>query len=1187
MLQGWVIVAVALGYIGLLFLVASYGDRLRDRSRVPGAATQEAASQGLGAAGRTRLMIYPLSLAIYCTSWTFFGSVGSVSRTGYEFLTIYIGPVLMIGLFSPLLIRVVRLAKAQNITSIADFIAARYGKGQAVAATVALIAIVGTIPYIALQLKAVSSSLETILAHIAPAGDLASPLLGDLALFVALSMATFAVLFGTRHIDATEHQDGLMLAIAAESIVKLFAFLAVGIFVTFWMFGGPGALFEAARQQSPNAAIFTRELPFDTVVITTLLSFVAIILLPRQFHVAVVENNNEGEIKRAVWLFPLYLILINLFVVPIALAGMIMFPAGSIDSDMFVLALPLQSGSSIFTIAAFVGGLSAATAMVIVESVALSIMVSNDIVMPLVLQRREALLSGRENVGSLLLMVRRLAIFAILLLAYLYYRAAGEAQLFAIGILAFAAIAQLAPAFFGGLFWRRATAGGAIAGMSAGILIWFYTLLLPTFADIGFVGQRILTEGPWGFTALRPQHLLGLELSPLVHGVVWSLTINILCYIGFSLRREPSPIERMQANTFVPADLTPMAPSFRLWRSSVTVEELTATVARYLGEERTRAAFESFAATHRISLEPKDEADFRLVRYAEHSLASAIGAASSRLVLSLLLRKRTVSTKAALKLLDDANAAIQYNREILQTALDHVRQGIAVFDRDLQLICWNRQFGEILDLPPSLIRAGVGLAEILRFNSQRGDVKPERIEDFVRAQIERYVSGKEPFMERFAEAGMVIEVRANHMPDGGIVTTFTDITASVEAAEALERSNETLERRVRERTEELTLLNVALARAKGEADAANISKTKFLAAASHDILQPLNAARLYVTSLIERGSRDDRKLVDNIDASLEAVEEIFSALLDMSRLDTGAMRPEMSSFRIDDMMRQIELEFAPLAAAKGIELKYMSCSLVVRSDRRLLRRLVQNLISNAIKYTPAGKVLVGCRRKGPNLRIDVYDTGVGIPVSKRRDIFIEFHRLDQGARIARGLGLGLSIVERIARVLTVAVDVEGTRRGGSHFAVTVPRSNASPVALPARNEGRVDPSQLAGTTAVCIDNEPAVLDGMAILLRGWGCEVIKAPDLETALQGVTESPTTPNGLLVDYHLDHGNGIDAIIALRDRLGPLPAILITADRTPAVRDRARAEDIQLLNKPLKPAALRALLAQWRMMRGAAAE
>ena len=1169
MLQGWVVIAVALAYIGLLFLIASYGDRTR----------------GLGREGRARLLIYPLSLAIYCTSWTFFGSVGFASRTGFDFLAIYVGPALMIGLFAPLLMRIVRLAKTQNITSIADFIAARYGKGQAVAATVALIAIIGSIPYIALQLKAVSSSLETILAHTTSGTEVTRPLLGDIALFVALSMATFAVLFGTRHINATEHQDGLMLAVATESIVKLIAFLAVGIFVTFWMFDGPVAVFKEAMQHPTTAAIFSREPRIDTLIAMTLLSFVAFILLPRQFHVAVVENNNRGEIKRAVWLFPLYLVLINLFVVPIALAGLLIFSAGKVDSDMFVLALPLESGSNLFTIIAFVGGLSAATAMVIVESVALSIMVSNDLIMPLVLHRRGTLISGRENVGSLLLTVRRLAIFAILLLAYVYYRSAGEAQLASIGLLSFAAIAQLAPAFFGGLLWRRATAGGAIAGMTVGFFVWAYTLFLPTLSDIGVIGERILTDGPWGLAVLRPQHLLGLELPPLVHGVIWSLLFNIVCYIGFSLRREPSPIERLQANTFVPSDFTPMTPSFRLWRSSVTVEELTTTVSRYLGEERTHSAFAAFAGAERISLEPKEEADFRLVRHAEHILASAIGGASSRLVLSLLLRKRTVSTKAALKLLDDANAAIQYNREILQTALDHVRQGIAVFDKDLQLICWNRQFGEIIDLPPGLIRVGVGLADILRFNStRRGDLSADRAEQFVSTQIERYMSGNEPFLERFSE-GVVIEVRSNQMPDGGIATTFTDITASVEAAEALERSNETLERRVRERTEELTRLNAALAHAKGEAEAANISKTKFLAAASHDILQPLNAARLYVTSLTERGTQEDRRLVDNIDASLEAVEEILVALLDMSRLDTGALRPEFANFRIDELLHQIELEFAPLAAAKGLELTFMPCALVVRSDRRLLRRLIQNLVSNAIKYTPEGRVLVGCRRRGNDLRIDVYDTGVGIPQSKWRDIFVEFRRLDQGARIARGLGLGLSVVERVARVLDCKIELESEAGGGSHFAVAVPRSNEAPIELPARDQVRVDSSQLAGITALCVDNEPSVLDGMETLLSGWGCQVLKSADLASALTAVSESSLMPNGLLVDYHLDQGNGIEAIAALRHHYGDLPAILITADRSPAVREQAREENIQVLHKPIKPAALRALLAQWRVLRVAA--
>ena len=550
--------------------------------------------------------------------------------------------------------------------------------------------------------------------------------------------------------------------------------------------------------------MLTRIPSFTGFFATTVLSLFAILLLPRQFHVGVVENHNEAEIRRASWLFPIYLVLINLFVMPIALAGLLSFPTGHTDADMFVLALPLRANSELFTLIAFVGGLSAATAMVIVESVALAIMVSNDIVMPLILKRRAASAGEPRDAGAQLLTVRRIAIFAILLLAYIYYRSAGPAQLASIGLLSFAAIAQLTPAFFGGLIWRRGTAPGAIAGMTAGILVWAYTLLLPSISDAGIVGAHILSAGPFGIGWMRPQALFGLDLPPLVHGVVLSLVTNIVLYLGCSFASRPSAIERVQADLFVPTSLAPMTPSFRLRRASVTVEELTATVARYLGEERTRDLFRSFAASRRVSLEPQAEADFQLLQYGEYLLASAIGAASSRLVLSLLLRKRTVSTKAALKLLDDASAAIHYNREILQTALDHVRQGIAVFDKDLVLICWNRQFGEIFDLPHALTRVGIALDEILRHIAGRGARETADLDAEVAQRIARYTSEAEPFLERFAERGLVIEVRADRMPDGGLVTTFTDITPSVKAAEALERANATLERRVRERTGELT-----------------------------------------------------------------------------------------------------------------------------------------------------------------------------------------------------------------------------------------------------------------------------------------------------------------------------------------------------------------------------------------------
>ena len=1165
MLQGWFVIVVALVYIGLLFIIASYGDRMGR----------------LGGTDRPRPLIYPLSLAIYCTSWTFFGSVGLATRTGFDFLAIYIGPIAMIGLASPLIARITRLSKAQNIVSVADFIGARYGKHQGVAAIVAIIAIIGMIPYIALQLKAVSSSLDTIVTPLATWAGPVQPMLGDPPLFVAVSLAAFAVLFGTRHIDATEHQHGLMLAIAVESIVKLVAFVAVGIFVTFVMFGGPVALFAKALERPDTTAVLTAGTSFGTMGAMTLLSLSAIILLPRQFHVTVVENKNESEIRRAAWLFPVYLILINLFVMPIAIAGMLTFSPGTIDSDMYVLALPISVGSEFLTLAAFIGGLSAAAAMVIVESIALAIMVSNDIVVPLALTRRPG-----TNVGTHLLTVRRIAIFAVLLFAYLYYRSAGEAQLAAIGLMAFAAIAQLAPAFFGGLMWRRATAGGALAGMTIGILVWAYTLLLPSLI-LSAWGTTFLAAGPFGISALRPQALLGLDLPPLVHGMMWSLTLNLLAYVAISLSRQPAAIERIQAELFVPRGLTP-TPSFRLWRSAVTVEELTAAVARYLGEERTRTSFEGFAAERRMRLETDAQADFELLRYAERLLASAIGAASSRLVLSLLLRQRTVSTKAALKLLDDANAAIHYNREILQTALDHVRQGIAVFDKDTHLICWNRQFGELLQLPNEIVRIGIDLAEILRFNADRGAFGPGNPEELVRERLPRYTADLQPFLERFPDRGLVMEVRVNHMPDGGVVTTLTDITPSVAAAEALSRANENLERRVRERTMELEHLNAELAKAKSAAEAANLSKTRFLAAASHDILQPLNAARLYVTSLVERQNRsEEAQLVANIDTSLEAVEDILSALLEISRLDAGAMKPEIASFRIDELLRRLEFDFAPLARNQGLALVFAPCSLTIRSDRRLLRRLLQNLISNAIKYTRTGRVLVGCRRRGERLRIDVFDTGIGIPPDKRRAVFAEFHRLDRGAKVARGLGLGLSIVERIARVLDHPIALASQVDRGTHFSVEVPVAPAGPGETRSP-ELRVDHGRFAKIPVLCIDNDPNILDGMTTLLRGWGCETFQAADLSEAVATLRAAGKSPGGLLIDYHLDHGNGIEAVAELRRLFGAeIPAVLITADRSPDVRDAARALAIQVLNKPLKPASLRALMSQWMVHRVAAAK
>ncbi len=1172
MMAGWTVVLAALFYLCLLFAVAHYGDTSGKKLMQ----------------GRARATIYALTLAVYCTSWTFYGSVGLASVSGLDFFAIYMGPILVFTFGVDLVRRIVRLAKSQNITSIADFVAARYGKNERVAMIVCLIAVIGSVPYIALQLKAISTSLTTVLDAFEPGSVAhASPIFGDLALLVALILAGFATAFGTRHIDATEHQDGLMLAVAAESVVKLVAFLAVGVFVVFVMFEGPGDLVARAMERSDFVAPPDRSSGPLNVLTMMLLSASVILLLPRQFHVTVVENRDEADVSRAAKMFPAYLILINLFVVPLAIAADVVFPRGSISPDMAVIELPLRAGQHALALMVFIGGLSAATAMVIVACVALAIMVSNDLVVPVLLRRRG---QTAADMGTLVLMIRRAAIVVMILLGYFYYRNTSDAALAAIGLTSFAAIAQIAPAFFGGLFWRRANARGATAGLLVGFAVWAYTLFLPNLAAPAAVGLRdLLTYGPFGIEALRPTALFGFDVSPIANGTLWSLALNLAAFVIFSSSRASSPLERLQASVFVSPDRPVMAQAFRFWRTSVTVEELQTCVARYLGEARTRAAFGEFMQRRGRPEEPGREADIHLLRFAEHQLASAIGASSSRLVLSLLLRRRNVTKAAALRLLDDASAAIQYNRDLLQHALDHVRQGITVFDGNLRLVSWNRAFEELFDLPPDLARVGVGLDEIILFNAGRGMYGAGSADDFIAARLESFVNDSEPVRVKLHSSGKVLDIRSAHMPDGGIVTTYTDITATVEAEEALERANETLERRVRERTEELTRLNEELGRAKAEADEANTSKTRFLAAASHDILQPLNAARLYATSLLERDhAAGEPRLAENVDASLEAVEEILTALLDISRLDAGAMKPELSNFRIDEILNQLRLEFEPMAKEKGIDLVFVPSSLAVRSDRRLLRRLLQNLVSNAIKYTPRGRVLVGCRRLKGKLRIEVRDTGLGIPPSKQKAVFKEFQRLDQGARAARGLGLGLSIVERIARVLDHRVRLVSSVGRGSMFSVELQLGPNLPAEAPAARAVSPAAVPLAGVVVLCVDNEPAILDGMRTLIAGWGCTVLTAGSLAEAHQALRREKASPDVIVADYHLDDGNGIDAIVALRWKLGvDLPALLLTADRTPAVRDAAAEKGVQVMNKPVKPAALRAYLAQWGRAEASAAE
>ncbi|UAY00470.1 hybrid sensor histidine kinase/response regulator [Ensifer adhaerens] len=1167
MLSGSVIFASAFAYLLLLFAVASYGDRRARRK---------------SAALKGRPLVYALSLAIYCTSWTYFGGIGLAAERGLEFTGIYIGPILMFTLGMPLIRKIIRLAKTEKLTSVADFIAARYGKNPAVAAIVALISLVGAIPYIALQLKAISSSVAAMI-NTSDYGIGAGQSFIDLPLLVTLFLACFAIVFGTRHTDATEHQDGLILAIAMESLVKLVALVTAGFYIVFVIFNGPAHLWSLATESPAVQSALSYETPTARWILLIVTSAFAVIMLPRQFHVTVVENRTDGELRTAGILFPLYLVAINLFVLPIAIAGLLTF-SGSGDADLYLLTLPLANGLPLLTLITFIGGFSAATAMVIVASVALSIMISNDIVMPVFLRRNLSQRGGlQENLAGTLLNIRRSAIFVVLLLGYGYYRSADiSAGLASLGLLSFVAISQMAPAMLGGLVWRQANARGAITGMVSGFFVWAYLLFLPSLGgpDNSQVAATVLS-----FLLPFTDLFSGPGADPLVNATTLSLLVNCSAYVLASLTRTPKPIERFQAGIFI-TRRSRTEGTFRGRKTKVTVRDLKATIGRYMGTERMQRSFHTYERQSGRWLDDNAPADMAVVHFSEQLLGSAIGSSSARLVLSLVLQRGDDTSSDTAWLLDQASEALQYNQDMLQTALSQMDQGIAVFDNANNLIIWNRRFRQLLDLPEAAGQVGFPLADIVSILTKRGDIR----KDQEKGLIANFLTLDKPFLLELGNGERIIEVRTNAMPDKGIVTTYTDITQRVAADMALKQANETLELRVEERTGELTRVNRELAEARAAAEEANIGKTRFFAAAGHDILQPLNAARLYSSSLVERlGDSDDSTLVENIDSSLESVEAILGTVLDISRLDTGAMKPRLQSVPLNDLLRRVETDFAPIARAKDLELVVMPTSLTVRSDPNLLRRVVQNLVSNAIKYTLTGKVLVGVRRHGAMATIEVLDSGIGIPSSKFRTVFKEFARLDEGARTASGLGLGLSIVDRISRVLNHPVSLQSTPGKGTGFKVTLPldisageRVGVRPVVPSKASEA------LNGLRVLCIDNEPRILEGMKVLLSGWGCVVSTVESVAACAEMAAQPAEKPHAVIADYHLDDGTGIEAIAKIRLCAGEaIPALLVTADRTPEVRAAAERDGVSVQNKPVRPAAMRAWLTQLSTAARTAAE
>ena len=653
MLEHWVILAVSFGYLSLLFAIAYYGDKRAD-------------------AGRSIISnpyIYTFSIAVYCTGWTFYGSVGRAASTGVGFLPIYLGPTLAATVWWLVLRKIIRLSKANNITSIADFIASRYGKSSVIGGLVTVISIVGIMPYIALQLKAISASFNVLFNYRTVDAGVAAPS-HDTALYIALVLALFSILFGTRHIDVTERHEGMVAAIAFESIVKLIAFSAVGIFVTFTVFGGPADLFRQAAMTVDAErlrSMVTLSGGYASWLAMTFISMTAILFLPRQFQVLVVENVNEEHVRTASWLFPLYLLAINLFVLPIAVGGIIVFGAGTVDTDMFVLTLPLRVGEEALTLFVFIGGLSAATGMVIVETVALSTMFCNDLLMPVLLRLR---LLRQDDMGKLLLVMRRSGILLILLLGYLYFRLIGESYaLVSIGLVSFAAAAQFAPAILLGIYWKGASRRGALAGLAGGFTVWAYTLLLPSFARSGWLPLSLVEPGPFGISALGPYHLFDLAaFDPITHAVFWSMLVNIGLLVGVSLLSRQKALEQLQAAVFVDVykQRAADAGDARLWHGKTQVSDLKGLMARMIGPDRAEAAFLAYAARYPVELRGDTLADESLVAFMERELAGTVGAASARVMVSSIIEGEALSIEGLMKILDETSQAIEYSHRLEQ-----------------------------------------------------------------------------------------------------------------------------------------------------------------------------------------------------------------------------------------------------------------------------------------------------------------------------------------------------------------------------------------------------------------------------------------------------------------------------------------------------------------------------------------
>lgn len=717
MLSADFVIATAVAYVGLLFVLAYFGDRRAKANK------------------RSWLnspAVYTLSISVYCTSWTFYGAVGNAARSGLEFLTIYLGPTLVFVGWYFLLRRLVRIGHLHRITSVADLLSSRFGKSSRLGVLVTCIAVIGIAPYIALQLKAVTSSIQAVAgASEFGRGSLTGIDDVGLALGVAAAMALFTILFGTRHVDAKEQHHGVVAAIAFEAVVKLAALVAVGVFVVY-IGGGVEGIFSQAAEKG---VVFDTSASFDSRWITTLvLSIAAIICLPRQFQVTVVENSDENHLRVAGWAFPAYMMLMSIFIIPIAVYGLTVMPDGS-NPDMFALTLPLSAGQNGLALFAFIGGFSSATSMIILESIALSIMVSNHIMMPLVLKFSAISQGGDgQGVSSVLLVTRRFAIVLILSLGFFYFFFTRDSDALApIGLISFTAIAQFFPALLAAIFWRDASLKAVTAAISVGFVIWAWSCFMPSLASVSYVVSDLLERGPWGIVWLRPEAMFGLEgWDPLAHAAFWSLSANILILTLGSLMTRPSSLERIQATAFVDVFRRHGLPQRNFLPGSATANDLFFVAERVLGEKRAVALFENAAREAGVDpaqLEPTPE----FIGGLERELAGSIGASSAHVMLSKVVAGGDVSLEEMMQMADETQQVIEYSQQLEKTSAELRLTARKLEEANTQLRKLDSQKDEFLSQVSHEVRTPMtsirSFSEIL--------LEPEGLSD---AQRQRFMS---------------------------------------------------------------------------------------------------------------------------------------------------------------------------------------------------------------------------------------------------------------------------------------------------------------------------------------------------------------------------------------------------------------------------------------------------------------